>query len=199
MSETTDFWAGDFGNEYNRRCRVDWRARIPFWDRIVQMTGIRSAFEVGCNAGWNLSAIKHTNHGYNVCVYGCDVNAQAVDQATIAGLEVFHGPLIEKQVPCELAFTAGMLIHVVPEHIVSTMQSIIDASSDYVLAIEYDAEVETEVEYRGHSGKLWKRNYGDLYQKLGLDLIETGLVDKNDGFDNCRYWLLRKPCLLKKD
>src|SRR3990172_2156670 len=111
MSDTKEFWAGDFGDDYTKRNRVDWRARIPFWDRIVQITGIRSAFEVGCNAGWNLSAIKHTNHGYNVCLYGCDVNAEAVDQATIAGLEVFHGSLMDGQILCDLAFTAGVLIH----------------------------------------------------------------------------------------
>ena len=55
---TKDFWSGEFGEEYLKRNRVDWRKRIPFWKDVIDMTGARSVFELGCNAGWNLSAIS---------------------------------------------------------------------------------------------------------------------------------------------
>ena len=51
MSDCADFWRGEFGDSYLRRNRVDWRARIPFWRTILEMTGARSVFEFGCNAG----------------------------------------------------------------------------------------------------------------------------------------------------
>jgi len=196
MSDTKEFWAGDFGNEYTNRNRVDWRARIPFWDRIMQITGIRSAFEVGCNAGWNLSAIKHANHGYNVYSEGCEINYTAAFQANAAGVNVRHGDLNTCDInnEFELVFTAGVLIHTPPDEIVSLMRAIIDASCDYVLAIEYEAKREEEVEYRGHAGKLWKRPYGNMYELMGLTLAVTGKMGKEDGFDpnGVTYWLFRK-------
>ena len=189
---TKERWAGEFGDEYTKRNRVDWIKRVPVWNMILGQTGSRSVFEFGCNAGWNLSAIKECSR--TVRVYGCDINEKALEQARMAGLRVF---LFEDDYyyyidPCELSFTAGVLIHIAPENLTKTMQTIIDHSRDYVLAIEYDAEEETEVEYRGESGMLWKRPYGQIYQDMGLTLIETGKLQMDVGFDNCRYWLLRK-------
>lgn len=196
MSETTEFWAGDFGTSYTARNRVDWRARIPFWDRLVAKYGFRSVYEVGCNAGWNLSAIKHSIHGYNVQLWGEDVNQSALDQAESAGLTVVLSGRIEEihLPPYELVFTSGVLIHIAPQDLKAFMQRIVDASCDLVLAIEYESEQEEEVEYRGHSGKLWRRPYGKLYQDMGLELIETGKLDDKDGFDKngVTFWLLRK-------
>ena len=151
-------------------------------------------YEVGANAGWNLSAIKHAIHGYNVACHGCEINISAWDQARSAGFNldnfsISSGGYSEK---FELAFTAGVLIHINPEELSETMARIDRASCDYVLAIEYEADTDTEVEYRGHSGRLWKRPYGRMYEEMGLMLIETGKVGKEDGFDDCTYWMLRK-------
>lgn len=197
MSETTEFWSGDFGTAYTARNRVDWRARIPFWDRLVAKYGFRSVYEVGTNAAWNLSAIKHSIHGYNVQCYGCDINERAARISLAAGFALDIGTIVfliknDPESLTELVFTSGVLIHVAPEELNDTMQAIIDASCDYVLAIEYEDETEVEVEYRGHAGKLWRRPYGRLYEELGLTLVETGKVGKEDGFDDCVYWLLRK-------
>lgn len=90
----------------------------------------------------------------------------------------------------DLVFTCGVLIHIPPDDLKQVMQGLIDSSVGYVLAIEYEAKEETEVEYRGHKGKLWKRDYGKLYQELGLELVEKGFLLE---FDNCTYWLMRKP------
>ena len=196
---TKEFWSGSFGDSYTARNRVDWRARIPFWDSLVAKYGFRSVYEVGTNAAWNLSAIKHSIHGYNVQCYGCDLNAHAVAQAKAAGFEVKHGTVDTFDDPNvigmqELAFSSGVLIHVAPDDINKMMQAIIDASCDYVLAIEYESDQEEEVEYRGHAGKLWRRPYGKMYQDMGLELVETGKLGGDDGFDKngVTYWLLRK-------
>lgn len=181
---TEEFWRGEFGNEYTKRNRVDWRARIPFWRHIIDKTGARSVFELGCNAGWNLSAIRRACPDVNIL--GFDVNQQALKIAETAGIKseaLLHMGSIE------LVFTAGVLIHVPPEELKDTMDMLVLGSCDYVLAVEYESEEETEVEYRGHSGKLWKRPYGKLYQDMGLELVETGSAE---GFDNCTYWLMRK-------
>lgn len=186
--DTKQAWSGDFGNEYLRRNRVDWQARIPFWEYIIRTTGARSVFEFGANAGWNLSAIKRAYP--DVLTEGVEINEQAQQQARDVGLDVYTPSSTAYCGKCELVFTAGVLIHIPPEELETTMQSLVDRSSDYVLAIEYDSDQEEEVNYRGQDGMLWKRPYGQLYQDMGLTLVESKY--SVEGFNDCTFWLLRK-------
>ena len=188
MNQQEQFWAGSFGDEYTARNRVDWRKRVPFWSMILDLTGARSVYEFGCNAGWNLSAIRRAYP--DVSVRGIDINVKAVDQALQAGLPVSRSA--EPIDDAELVFTSGVLIHVGPEQLEKTMVQIVEASYDYVLAIEY-ASVSKNVEalvYRGNEDRLWRRDYGNLYEKMGLRMVATGPA--GDAFDRCTYWLLRK-------
>jgi len=197
MSETIEFWRADFGDGYVERNRLDWAKRVPFWRHIIDRTNAQSFLEVGCNIGLNLQAIRSLNSEFMMT--GCDVNSKALGEATAAGFDVLQqeGHLIADLLGpecCDLAFTCGVLIHVSPDQLQATMEAIKTASSAYVLAVEYEAQEETEVEYRGHAGRLWKRPYGKLYEEMGLSLVETGEVGAADGFDpkGCRWWLLEK-------
>ena len=194
MITTNEFWHGEFGNEYTDRNRVDWLARVPFWTEILAKTGARNILEVGCNVGWNLLAIRtvnpHLGTAFNLT--GIEINQQSKQQAENLAFQVYakfphYYPIATPKY--NLVFTAGLLIHISPEKLEEILQSIIDASSKYVLSIEYFSEQEEEVLYRGHKEKLWKRNYGQLYQDMGLQLIETGDAV---GFNDCKYWLLKK-------
>jgi pseudaminic acid biosynthesis-associated methylase len=188
MNEQEQFWAGEFGNEYTNRNRVDWRQRIPFWKTMIDETGARSVYEFGCNAGWNLSAIRRAYP--DVALYGQDINEKALAQADAAHIMTGHYSDYGQKV-AELAFTAGVLIHIAPENLQKVMQGLVAASYDYVLAVEYSSAQEEEVNYRGHAQRLWRRPYGKLYQDMGLEMVRHGPAGK--GFDNCTYWLLRKP------
>ena len=184
-----ELWSGDFGNDYTKRNQVAWRMRIPFWRRIIeQSTTARSAFEMGANAGWNLSAIQWVNR--DMTLTGNDINDQAAQQARDAGLHVETRIDFPNMPRAELVFTAGVLIHIEPEHLTEVMRALVEKSYRWVLAIEYAAGIETQVEYRGHTEKCWKRPYGGLYEDLGLKLVECG--DAGPGFDRCTYWLMEK-------
>ncbi len=185
------FWAGDFGNEYTKRNRVEWRKRVPFWTNVLGISQARSVLDVGCNAGWNMLAIKAVDH--EVRTVGIDVNADAVAEsrsgeldARIASLYqaggMFHGQF-------DLVCTTGVLIHVPPHDLKDAMASIVAASKRYVLAVEYESHEEEEVLYRGNAERLWKRPFGMLYQEMGLKLL---VESPAHGFDQCRAWLLRK-------
>lgn len=194
MIEQSKWWAGPAGIAYTARNRVKYWDRFAFWSMICGTTRARSIYEVGTNAGWNLTAIMDMWNG--VKVYGCDVNPIAVAQARAAGLDVFQGDAIEALssfgVPTfDLVFTAGVLIHIPPQTLPLVMQAIVNASAQYVLAVEYEGD-ETMVEYRGESDRLWRRHYGRLYQDMGLKLVDSGQVGPSDGFDNCTWWLLTK-------
>lgn len=194
MSKAEEAWAGEFGEAYTARNQIDWYLRVPFW-RATIPHDVRSVMEVGCNAGWNLTAMRYSMP--HLGLHGIDLNVRALEQARAAGLDCFHAPAryLGRDAPnvYDLVFTAGLLIHVPPEDLVKTMISIIQASRRYVVAVEYEAEEETEIVYRGERDMLWKRPFGRLYQDLGLELVSTVPARKADGFDECTAWLLRKP------
>jgi trans-aconitate methyltransferase len=191
--KTTDLWTGSFGNEYHARCRVQWQDRVPFWQSAIEFCTPASVFEFGCGPGWNLHAIASI--APNTALHGADVNMQAVNAARGSGLEVQHvgehgiAGLYEPG-SMDIVVTAGCLIHVAPPDLERTMRSLIELSGRYVLAIEYHADQEEEVEYRGIKGALWKRPYGALYQAMGLQLLSEG---EAGGFDQCTYAVLEKP------
>lgn len=188
---TEQFWKEEFGAEYHRRNRVDWRARVPFWSDVIHRTGARSVFELGCGPGWNLSAIKRAYP--DVMVYGADVNEIALAQAEMAGLAIAHAEEFYKEHESsvfDLTMTVGMLIHVAPDDLERTMAGLVGLSAQYVLSVEYESEQEEEVEYRGHTGKLWRRPFGKLYQDMGLRLIDQW--DAGMAFDRCTATLLEK-------
>lgn len=219
MNKQEELWAGEFGDAYQKRNRVDWRARIPFWKRVLNVTGARSVTEIGCACGWNLSAIHRAFPDINLC--GIEINEYAAQQAKDAGLRIGHptricgfcevtpepGKYYEcMRAPCgfmdessrikypaaELVLTAGVLIHQEGDALKAMMQAIVNASYQYVLAVEYPASEEEHIKYRGMDGYLWKRPYGRLYRALGLKELASWPVTKLDGFDDCQVWLLTK-------
>jgi pseudaminic acid biosynthesis-associated methylase len=192
MTDTNQLWSGSFGNAYHDRNRVDWKARVPFWQSAIEYTTPASVFELGCGPGWNLMAIAECAPATDL--FGADLNLSAVNEARSQGFEVQqateHG--IAGMYPSgsmDLVATCGCLIHVPPAQLEGVMRSLVDLSARYVLAVEYDADTEEEVEYRGVKGALWKRPYGALYMGLGLRLISFG---EADGFNACHYYLMEK-------
>ena len=189
MTNTAEFWKGNFGNEYHQRNRVDWRKRIKFWTEILEITGARSVYEFGCGPGWNLSAIKAAQIRAPEC-YGREINEAARRQAWAAGLTVTDEDGSKHCLSFDLTFTCGVLIHIPTEDLKERMQHMIDCSSDYVLCIEYENPVEKGIDYRGHKDKLWCRPYGQMYREMGLNIVMQS--NAGDGFDNCQATLLRK-------
>lgn len=190
-----NIWAGEFGNAYTARNRVDWQKRIPFWAGIKKVVRRRSFTELGCNAGWNLRALRaNVPHYLKYQISGVDLNESAIAEAMEEGLRVYRGGAGGlKHFKAGCVFTCGCLIHVPPCEIEPTMRAIVDASTRYVLAIEYAADEETEVPYRGQRDALWRRPYGKLYEAMGLKLVDCGFLRRDQGFDDCAWWLLEKP------
>lgn len=190
----TELWKGKFGDSYIDRNRYEWSERVPFWKSAVEACTPMTVFEFGCNIGNNLQALRSIDPSLEL--HGCDINAKAVDEAQAAGFKKVklvndHGIVgMYNSHSMDLVFTSGVLIHVPTESLQMVMQSLIDLSAKYVLAIEYDADQEQEVEYRGVKGALWKRPYGRLYQDLGLTLIAQGPAS---GWQDCEFYLLEKP------
>lgn len=186
-----EFWRGDFGDRYLKRCRVVWQKRVPFWRSVLEVTQARAILEIGCNFGPNLLALRELDP--MLALWGIDVNQAALAQAKRNGLAVVNRPAARADT-CgrfDLVFSCGVLIHVPSDQLSDVMDAIIKASRRYVLAVEYAADEEQEIVYRGHTGYLWKRPFGEMYQAKGLTLIEE-FDAPLDAFDRCKVWLLRK-------
>jgi pseudaminic acid biosynthesis-associated methylase len=189
-----EFWRGDFGVSYTERNRPSWKARVPFWKEIIAKTEARAILEVGANIGTNLKAMRAVDP--SLCIWGCDINQAALQEAADAGLSIVDASVFELEREFrgggfDLVATVGMLIHVSGDDLERAMRSIISVSRRYVLAVEYAAEAEEEVNYRGHAERLWKRPFGSRYEQLGLKLVASGDAPA-DAFDKCAYWLLSR-------
>jgi pseudaminic acid biosynthesis-associated methylase len=191
MNEREQFWAGEFGTDYTRRNRIDWRKRIPFWRQVLTLTQARSMLDVGCNAGWNMLAALKVDRAMEVA--GVDVNTDAIAEAQEMELDARFMPARQVGIVWperfDLVCTSGVLIHVGKDELPEVMRAIVAASKQWVLAIEYEAQQEEEVEYRGNAERLWRRPFGALYEAMGLKpVLESGA----EGYDQCRAWLLVK-------
>jgi len=96
----------------------------------------------------------------------------------------------------DLAFTKTLLIHIAPDDLPRAYDVLYKASARYVLVCEYYNPTPVEVEYRGHSGRLWKRDFAGemLHRYANLRLVDYGFVYRRDPFtqDDVTYFLLEK-------
>ena len=175
-------WQGKFGDNYTVRNTPDVGLRYRIFDSILQDICLGSITEFGCNKGVNMFALNARYPEAYIC--GVEVNKEVLK----AGVPPFA---VSNKLGwnTDLVFTCGVLIHIPPKDLKRTMKNIIKHSKKFVLAIEYFSEDEKEVVYRGKKNMLWKRDFGKLYQDLGLKLISTGEVPE---IDNSTYWLFRK-------
>jgi len=195
MSKQLTEWEGDFGNAYTERNCVDLESVLPFFREMLSGLLISSALEIGCNRGHNLIALNRVL-GNDAEVVGIEPNRHAreiarTSSSKIAVLQGQGADLPFKDGQFELVTTAGVLIHVSLEQLPQVMQEIYRVSNRYILAVEYFAEEETNIHYRGHNDLLWKRNFLKHYQTLfpDLTLIRSGYFEE---WDRSHWWLLEK-------
>jgi len=198
-------WEGDFGKAYTWRNTIDWRTRVPAFQKMLEGLSIEGLLEVGCNRGHNLIALSHLLADPRVIV-GIEPNNVALDLARKASDKVKVLPasafaLPFKECCFDLVFTAGVLIHIPLPQLPNAISEIYRVSSRYILAIEYYAEQETALPYRGYDNFLWKRDFLKHYEERFSDLrlIRSGFWGLEDGFDQTQWWLLEKGFGSKRD
>ncbi len=194
------FWAGVFGDEYIERNRRETTiaSNIMFFSKVLKRAeAIQSAIEFGANIGFNLLALKQLNPSINLT--GVDLNQKAfcaLDQ--IVGVKAYHASIVDFILPqkYDLAFVKGVLIHISPDMLSDVYDQLYNASKKYILIAEYYNPVPVEVEYRGHKGKLFKRDFaGEIMERYNdLSLVDYGFVYHRDFFpqDDLTWFLLKK-------
>lgn len=196
-----EFWAGEFGDNYigRNQGREVLTAKIAMFSRIVQRCSkIRSVRELGANIGLNILALKSLLP--HAAFQAIEINSKAFERlATIPGITASNTTLFEpvEWSSVDLAFTAGVLIHLNPDMLPVAYQRLYEASSRYVLTAEYYNPSVVEISYRGHSGRLWKRDFaGEMMDRYpDLKLVDYGFIYHRDPVfpaDDITWFLMEK-------
>jgi pseudaminic acid biosynthesis-associated methylase len=204
MSREVELWQSEFGDEYAKRNRITpegQRALVRDWGRILAHAVTpkpQSVLEVGCSVGRNLLALQQFIPELNAIepnAAACqaargnpDIRLASLHQCAADAL-----PFADKSI--DLVFTSGVLIHIPPEQLGTVVNEIYRVARRYIVCIEYFSHEPTEVTYRGHSGYLFKRDFGRFYLERHPDLrvLDYGFLwQVLDSSDNSNWWLFGK-------
>jgi pseudaminic acid biosynthesis-associated methylase len=202
-------WCGDFGREYTLRSCLTPEQVDALWEKNYGTTRTQlnrhflrdipvdaRILEVGCNIGNQLLLLQRL--GYSN-LFGVDVQDYALEMAGARTKNVIFTQASSFALPYEdryfdLVFTSGVLIHVSPKDLPSTLNEIHRCAKRYIWGSEYYAPNATEVSYRGHDELLWKMDYAREYLARFEDL-ERALEQRLPYLENQNVdsmFLLRK-------
>jgi len=181
-TEQEEFWRGSFGDDYTDRNTGGHASNVALFFRVLAKTrGVSSIFEIGVNRGLNMDALSVA--APNAKLSGVEINSHAAALARTRHAGVLEGSILSATIEghFDLVFTKGVLIHIAPEKLPDVYARMSELSSRYVLIAEYYNPQPVAITYRGHSGKLFKRDFaGEFMDKTGFELIDYGFVYRRD-------------------
>jgi pseudaminic acid biosynthesis-associated methylase len=200
-TEQEVFWAGSFGDEYVSRNQSAQllASNLALFSKIIpRTTGVKSLIEFGANIGMNLHAFKTLLP--NVELSAIEINQHAVTQLNkLQDITVYPQSILDftPTRTWDMVLVKGVLIHINPETLKQVYQLLYRSSSRYLCVAEYYNPSPVEVMYRGHSGKLFKRDFaGELLDEFpDLKLVDYGFAYHGDTYfpqDDITWFLLEK-------
>ncbi|MBI5558933.1 MAG: pseudaminic acid biosynthesis-associated methylase [Deltaproteobacteria bacterium] len=195
------FWAGEFGSQYINRNPTDFElaGRLALFAKIIgRTTHVRSVIELGANIGNNLRVLAQLLPG--AALAAVEINQDAADVLRQWGrAEVHHDSILDFRTDqCyDLSLVSGVLIHMNPEVLPLVYDLLHRLSSRYICLVEYYNPSPVEIPYRGHTGKLFKRDFaGEMLDRFSdLRLLDYGFIyhrDNNFPLDDLTWFLLEK-------
>ncbi|OPY66108.1 MAG: Methyltransferase domain protein [Syntrophorhabdus sp. PtaU1.Bin050] len=212
-TEQMDFWSGKFGKEYtvrNTKEHEDWNQQYldNYGLTRLQMNGeflgnLRKdlrILEIGCNTGQQLEGLH--KQGFR-SLHGIELQWHAVEYSKVRadGIAVLQASGFEipfKSGAFDLVFTSGVLIHIAPRDLPAIIGEIYRCSSRYIWGFEYYSDKNTEINYRGNTGVLWKADFASIFVNLfpALTIVRKRLYpyvnDTEYGNVDCMYLLEKK-------
>lgn len=200
-TEQENFWAGQFGDEYaSRNQGFHWVAsNTALFSKIFEHTSsIQSVIEFGSNIGLNLMAIRQLLPDAELSAV--EINQNAVDKLQqIHDLKIYHRSILEflPDYERDLVLIKGVLIHMNPDWLPQIYELLYKTSKRYICIAEYYNPTPIEIPYRGHTGKLFKRDFaGEFMDKFStIRLIKYGFVYHRDNKfpqDDITWFLFEK-------
>jgi spore coat polysaccharide biosynthesis protein SpsF len=201
-TEQENFWAGQFGSDYIQRNQGEQllAANLNFFSKVLdKVEKIDSVTEFGANIGMNLRALKLLYP--NQIQYAVEINKDAAKELRnfLGEDKVFNGSILDfsPKTKTTLSLIKGVLIHINPDVLADVYNRLYETSKKYILICEYYNPSPVEVSYRGHSEKLFKRDFaGEFMDKFtDVTLVDYGFVYKRDPTfpqDDITWFLMKK-------
>ncbi len=176
------FWAGEFGDEYIDRNDTGQliSGNLSLFNKILNSVHqADSLIEFGSNIGLNLVALKALLP--NTDFTAIEINKKAIERLEkMDFVTPINKSILEVDLDEEFDFVLikGVLIHINPEYLNTVYEKLYSASKRYICLVEYYNPTPVELDYRGHSGKLYKRDFaGEMLDKyLDLRLLDYGFT-----------------------
>ena len=153
----------------------------------------------GCKLGCKLAALKSLTSAE---LFAVEPNAHARAQLLeniILPSQNIHNCLAHDMDfadgSMDLVFTSGVLIHIHPDHLLSSCREIYRVTRRYIVCIEYFSDKPEEISYRGHDAMLFKRDFGSFWIDNFPDLETRGygfVWKRITGLDNLTWWVFEK-------
>lgn len=192
MGETEEFWRGSFGDEYVARNANDKLLKSKEWMLRKALAPMFHAkpqrvIEFGANVGLNLRALARIE-AFSTCEFAAvEINHLACETLRgYHGLHVHEVSMLDKARPWgkkyDLSMAVGVLIHQDPADLPAAYAALHDSSRRFIFMAEYHSVEPREISYRGHSGKLWARDFCSEFMAAYPDLIRVdyGYIDRHD-------------------
>lgn len=201
-TEQEKFWAGEFGSEYSNRNQgaALLGSNLGFFAAALRHAGtVRSCIEFGANIGMNLKALSLLFPSMEQ--YGIEINGEAAQKlGELLGHDrVFTGSILDwkPSLQYDLVLIKGVLIHMSPEVLGEIYEKLYAATSRLILVCEYYNPTPVAILYRGHTDRLFKRDFaGEILDRFGdLRLLDYGFSYHRDPMypqDDITWFLLEK-------
>jgi len=201
-TEQEAFWAGDFGNDYIDRNMGDklLASNLNFFTKALgQATNESSCVEFGANIGMNLRALKLLYPAMKL--NAIEINQQAVKQLSdvVSKENIYSGSIFDfiPKRTFDLSFIKGVLIHINPNELGAVYKKLVDSTNRYLLVAEYYNPSPVAIPYRGHSDRLFKRDFaGEILDQFPeMKLIDYGFAYHRDldfPQDDISWFLMEK-------
>ena len=195
------FWEGKFGDKYIERNnhKEFLSSKIALFSKILNETSdIKTVVEYGPNIGFNIHAIQKLLP--NTKFTSVEINKKACENLSkIKNNHVENCSILDfkSKKTFDLSLVMTVLIHINPKKLNQVYETLYKNTKKYICIVEYYNPTPVEVVYRGHKGKLFKRDFaGEILDKYNkLKLINYGFVykrDKNFPYDDINWFLLEK-------
>lgn len=201
-TEQEYFWSNEFGDEYISRNQSEqlMASNLHFFSSALKKAGkIRSCREFGANIGMNMKALKALYP--NISLKAIEINEKAAEKLKLEiGKENVHfGSIYDADVTPEvqLSLIKGVLIHINPEMLSLVYDKLYQGSTQFILIAEYYNPSPVAIPYRGHTEKLFKRDFAGEFLDRFTDcvLIDYGFAYKRDPAfpqDDITWFLIEK-------
>jgi pseudaminic acid biosynthesis-associated methylase len=201
-TEQETFWAGEFGTQYIERNKGDTllASNLDFFAKTLRgARGIKSCIEFGANIGMNLKALNLLYPGIDAHAIEINVDAAKLLSSVIPLSNVHNSSILDfsSARQWDLTLIKGVLIHINPEVLPQVYDKLVASTRRYLMVAEYYNPAPMAIPYRGHSDRLFKRDFaGEIMDRHNqLQLVDYGFAYRRDPIfpqDDITWFLMEK-------